>query len=181
MHVVHAVLEDARSVAEIHVSSWQTAYKDLLPADYLASLSAEQREKWWRECISAGTPQLLVAKDNDSIVGWINFGKSRDDDAPESRAEIWALYAAPTSFSTGIGRMLWLCALEQLTMQGFTSCSLWVIAENSRAIRFYRKAGFVRDDRGPAKSFDLGGVQLQEVRYVRAIDNQRRVRKSALS
>ena len=168
LQIRRAVPEDARAVAEIHVISWQSAYKDLLPPEHLASLSVEKREKSWCECIAAGTPELLVANDNGSTVGWINFGKSRDNDAPVSRAEIWALYVAPASWSTGVGRMLWLRAFERMTEQGFRTCSLWVIAENVRAIQFYRNAGFVQEP-SSAKSLELGGVNVQEVRYVRAI------------
>lgn len=34
---------DAMAVAYVHVRAWQVAYRDLLPADYLASLKPEDR------------------------------------------------------------------------------------------------------------------------------------------
>jgi RimJ/RimL family protein N-acetyltransferase len=54
--------------------------------------------------------------------------------------------------------------------RGFTTCSLWVFPQNERAIRFYRAAGFV-PDAGPPQAFELGGRQLQEVRYVCRLDD----------
>ena len=53
--------------------------------------------------------------------------------------------------------------------QGFTSCSLWVFPQNDRAIKFYRSAGFAHDGSAP-KSLELGGKQLQEVRFVSQLD-----------
>lgn len=165
MRIDPAQPEDAHAVAEIHVSAWRAAYASILSAEYLASLSVEQREAMWRKCIAAGEPELLVAKRQGAVVGWLSFGASRGEGAPKSEAEVWALYVAPECWSTGAGRQLWLRARGLMRDRGFTTCSLWVFPQNERAIRFYRAAGFVADAR-PAQVFELGGRQLQEVRYV---------------
>jgi ribosomal protein S18 acetylase RimI-like enzyme len=169
MQVVRATLGDARSIAEIHVNTWRSAYASILPAEYLASLSVDRREMMWRESIAAGTPELLIAKTSDLALGWLSFGQCRDQAAPESEGEVWAFYVSPSSWSTGVGRMLWLRTRELMRAQGFTSCSLWVFPQNHRAIAFYRAAGFVPDGTEP-KSFELGGAQLQEVRFVAQLD-----------
>ena len=75
MQVTHAALEDAHAIAEIHVASRQSAYASILPTEYLTSLSVEEREERWRKCISEGTSELLVAKNNGIVQGWLNFGK----------------------------------------------------------------------------------------------------------
>ncbi|MFY9820183.1 MAG: hypothetical protein WAM82_02305 [Thermoanaerobaculia bacterium] len=49
--------------------------------------------------------------------------------------------------------------------QGYKRVSLWAIAGNERAIQFYLAAGFQPEPQS-IKEFMLGGVQLQEVRYV---------------
>lgn len=56
-----------------------------------------------------------------------------------------------------------------LSQQGYSTCSLWVLAENERAIRFYRSIGFVADDIA-ARQIELGGRLLQQGRYVCRID-----------
>jgi L-amino acid N-acyltransferase YncA len=169
MQVVHATLEDARSIAEIHVNTWRSAYASILPTDYLASLSVDRRETMWSECIAAGTPELLIAKAKGVALGWLSFGQCRDQAAPKNEGEVWALYVSPSSWSTGVGRMMWLRARELMLAQGFRSCSLWVFPQNDRAIRFYRAAGFASDGAEP-KSFELGGTHLQEVRLVAQLD-----------
>ena len=169
MQVVSASPEDARAVAEIHVSAWQAAYASILPADYLASLSVESREAMWSKCIAAGTPELLVVKESGVVQGWLSFGQSRDEASPKTEAEVWAIYVSPPAWSTGVGRLLWQRARELMLVQGFKSCILWVLAQNDRAIKFYHSAGFFHDGSAP-KSFVLGGARLQEVRLVSRLD-----------
>ena len=166
--VVPATLRDARAVAQIHVDSWRAAYRDLLSAGFLAELSVDAREAMWRDAIATGTPSLLVAKDDrgdEAVRGWLSFGACRDDGAPTSEAEVWALYVAPDSWAGGIGRALWQHARASMCEQGYRSCSLWVFAQNEGAIRFYRAVGFAPDAR-PHQTFELGGRQVAEARYV---------------
>jgi ribosomal protein S18 acetylase RimI-like enzyme len=170
MKIEHASPEDARAVAEIHVGAWRVAYASLLSAEYLASLSVEKRTRQWAQCIAQGEPELLVAKDDHgAVLGWLSFGKCRDAGASPAEAEIWALYAAPSVWSTGVGRMLWLEARARMRAQGFEACSLWVFPQNERAIRFYRAAGFSAGSSAP-QEFELDGQRLQEARYVCRLD-----------
>ena len=51
MEVLAATSEDCRAVAEVHVESWQHAYRGILPEQYLASLSVAEREAMWRRMV----------------------------------------------------------------------------------------------------------------------------------
>lgn len=84
-------------------------------------------------------------------------------------AEVWAIYVSASAWSTGVGRLLWQRTRELMLVQDFKSCSLWVLAQNERAIKFYHSAGFARDGSAP-KSVEIGGTQLQEVRFVAQLD-----------
>lgn len=165
MRVVPANPEDARVVAEIHVEAWRAAYVGIVPAEYLATLSVDKREAMWSACIAAGKPELLLAKADGTVTGWLSFGRCRDEGSAFTQAEVWAIYVRPASWSSGAGQALWLRARELMRAQGFESCSLWVLALNERAIRFYGAAGFVDDGAAP-KTFPLGGAQLQEIRMI---------------
>lgn len=164
MDIDHATLADVPAVARIHVDGWRAAYSDILPADYLAAISVDEREVMWTRTVERGHPELLVARDGDTVLGWVLIGKSRDDNAPPTEAELWAIYVAPGRWSRGIGRQLWARARELLSAQGYSTCSLWVFPENEQAIRFYRSAGFVADDHAE-KHLELGGRKCREVRY----------------
>jgi ribosomal protein S18 acetylase RimI-like enzyme len=165
MNISPAVSEDAAAIARAQVRSWQAAYERILPDDYLANLSADKRELMWREFIARGSPELLVARDGDYIVGFVAFGPCRDEGVGTARAEIWAIYVTPSHWSQGVGSQLWGRARARLAAQGYRSVSLWVLTGNERAIQFYDGVGFTVDE-GSAKEVVLGGKALQEIRYV---------------
>jgi ribosomal protein S18 acetylase RimI-like enzyme len=165
MEIRAATAEDCRAVAEVHVESWQHAYRGILPEQYLASLSVTERESMWRHMVERQPAHLLVACAAGQVVGFVAFGASRDEGAPNDQAEIWAIYVKAGSWSTGVGRLLWLEALQRISTEGYKSISLWVIVGNQRAVRFYEHAGFVVEPQS-RKSFELGGIALEELRYV---------------
>jgi ribosomal protein S18 acetylase RimI-like enzyme len=164
--IKNATLADCLSIAQIHVLSWQQAYCDLLPSDYLAQLSLEKREAMWRNTLNTGSSQLLVAQAGDMLLGFISFAPCRDEDAASDQAEIWSLYVSPAYWAAGVGRALYTTAKARIQEQGFKALSLWVLAGNQRALQFYAKAGFAPDI---SKTFELAGVELQELRLVQRI------------
>lgn len=168
MRIESASAEDAPAIAETHVLAWQHAYQDILPAEFLAQLSVQQREAMWADSIAKGVPELLVARSKGQVTGFIAFGPCRDEGALPGAAEVWAIYLRPTAWSKGIGRALWLAAREQLANQGYRSVSLWVIINNQRAINFYVAAGFHAEPKTQKESI-FGGVQKQKIRYIQSI------------
>ncbi|MEN9660063.1 MAG: hypothetical protein RL571_3528 [Pseudomonadota bacterium] len=160
-----ACVEDAPAIAAIHIQAWQAAYKDIIAADYLAALSLEQRTTMWQQKIAKGDSTLLVAKLNHTLLGWLSYGPSRDQDASAIDAEIWAIYVTSEAWSSGEGRALVLQAKILLQASGFKTCSLWVFPQNDRAIKFYTAAGVVHDGVA-AKSFTLGSQTRQEIRFI---------------
>src|SRR5262245_60637168 len=107
MEIQIATAADCRGIAEAHVESWQHAYRDIMPAQYLASLSVDEREAMWRRSVERQSCHLMVARTGGQVAGFIAVGASRDEGAPADRAEIWAFYARPSAWSTGAGRLLW--------------------------------------------------------------------------
>lgn len=166
MEIQPATSEDCRVIAEVHVASWQHAYRGILSEQYLASLAVDEREAMWRRMVERQPSHLLVVRANGQVIGFVAFGASRDEGAPHNRAEIWAIYVKASSWSSGAGRLLWLEALQRIVAEGYKSVSLWVISGNERAVRFYERAGFVVEPES-RKSFELGGATLEELRYVR--------------
>jgi ribosomal protein S18 acetylase RimI-like enzyme len=162
-----ALPTDAKAIAQVHISSWQEAYRDLMPADYLSSLqnTLAQREAFWARSIESGESNVWVAELDKQVVGWISLGASRDEDvAAENVGEVMAIYVLARCWQTGVGLALWKAGLRDLMEQGFQCLTLWVLAGNERAIRFYRRAGCV-EDAGSERNLQRGGVALVEVRY----------------
>jgi ribosomal protein S18 acetylase RimI-like enzyme len=165
MKIQPAESEDVPAIARAQVRSWQAAYECIVPAEHLATLSVDKREALWRELLLRGAPELLVAKDNEYVVGFIAFGRCRDENAAPTQAEIWAFYVIPSHWSQGVGTQLWSQARERMAELGFQTVSLWVLAANTRAIGFYDHVGFDLDE-DSAKEVVIGGRALSEVRYI---------------
>jgi ribosomal protein S18 acetylase RimI-like enzyme len=159
-----AALADARKVAELHVATWKEAYRGIVPDEYLQSLSVEKREAAWRESLEKRLSELWVASESTSeLAGWVSFGACRDSDKPASAGEIWAIYVSSRYWSCGVGRALWLTARNRLVELGFTEVTVWCLAGNDRAERFYRAAGFVPTNAIIKSAF--ANIILDEIRY----------------
>ena len=157
--------EDCRALAMIHVESWQAAYASLFPADYLAALSITDREESWISILEVSASRTLVARRDGDALGFVTFGRCRDQGAAADAGEVWALYVAPRAWSSGVGWALWEAARVLMLHQGFAAVSLWVLSGNPRGLGFYESIGFVRDGRSE-QHFERGGVRLAEVRLV---------------
>lgn len=105
MEVRPAALADARTIAEIHVRSWQAAYVDQVPDAYLASLSADQREPIWKEILAATDwPRMgaLVLVEDPSVVGFTHLAPARDQNASPTTGEVTSIYLAPEVWGLGV-------------------------------------------------------------------------------
>lgn len=169
MHIAPATPDDCAAIAGVHIASWQHAYRHLLRPAYLDALSVERREAAWRQVLAQGRSELLVARVDGQVAGFASFGACRDGDATPGRGELWALYAAPRVWTQGVGLGLWQAARARLAALGFQEASLWVLAGNTRAIRFYETVGFA-PDAASAKDLELGGALVREIRYLARLD-----------
>jgi GNAT superfamily N-acetyltransferase len=157
-----ATIEDAETIANIHVRTWQTAYERIIPAPYLASLSIQERANLWRRVISEQNATVLLAVTPRGEVGFISFGPSREKDGNE-KAEIYAIYVLPEFWNQGIGRELVEEAERRIKDSHFIALTLWVLEKNALARRFYEARGFRLDT--SRKEETIGGLLLAELRY----------------
>lgn len=169
MPIRAATPADAEAIAQVHVESWRHAYRDILSTKFLAGLSVEKRQAMWSDSIAKGLPHILVAELNGQVVGFSAIGPCRDEGSPPTSFEIWAIYLSQRCWSKGHGRELWLASREIAVVRGACSISLWVIANNERAIKFYRSAGFM-PEANSLKPLGFGGGQINEVRYIHRLD-----------
>jgi ribosomal protein S18 acetylase RimI-like enzyme len=171
-----AVPDDAEEVERLRVAGWQTAYRGILPDEFLDRMrvDGERRRRHMLEQAAAreaaakqaAAPAVLVesvAVQANAIVGWVVGGRCRDADRPgPQHGEIYAIYVQPEWWGRGAGRLLMAHAVRALTGSGRDDITLWVLDRNERARRFYAAAGFSPD--GAEQVLDLGGP-VTEVRY----------------
>jgi ribosomal protein S18 acetylase RimI-like enzyme len=159
---------DAAAIAEVHVRSWQAAYAGIVDAAHLAGLSIERRTQGWAGELTAGRTHVRVATLDDRLVAFVSHGDCRDPGAAPDVGEVWCLYARPDAWGAGAGRALMDAALADLAQAGKSACTLWVLADNARARRFYEHAGFAPVP-GAVETVEVAGQRLQELRYRRPL------------
>jgi len=160
---------DARAIAEVHVATWRRAYAGLMPAELLDALDVNRRAAFWARVIATSPavrrPWVALAEGN--VVGFVSAGESHEDSAPTTIGEIYAIYVAAECWDRGVGRNLLGHAERDLRENRYHVATLWVLASNERARRFYEAAGWQPDGRERTESF--GEADLLEVRYRKAL------------
>jgi GNAT superfamily N-acetyltransferase len=151
-----AVPEDAEALAHLHIDVWDDAYTGLMPQGILDDrrVKVAERVARWRGILGQD-PDVFLAESEDGLIGFASVGRGEDNDV-DTDLELKSLYVRATWWGTGVGYALFETAL------GDRAAYLWVLAGNTRAIRFYERQGFRLD--GTEDEHDEG----RHVRMLRA-------------
>ncbi|MET0790278.1 MAG: GNAT family N-acetyltransferase [Polyangiaceae bacterium] len=160
---------DVADIARVHVRAWQSAYRGHIPDGYLDALEPEQRVPLWSKVVVDPSSAVLVGIFNHALVGFCSQFTARDADVGSGVAEISALYVEPGHWRAGVGRALLEAAVRCAREREFSALTLWVLAGNARARRFYEALGFELD--GREKTEQRPGFSLHEVRYRRSLSD----------
>ena len=151
--------DDIDKISQIYFLSWRTAYRGLIPDDFLNSIS----EKRWSPLLRADSEHLLLAVEDGIPVGVTTYCAARDSKM-KGWGEIISLYLLPTHFRKGIGSELFAAVVDALKNEGFSNIYLWVLENNHSARAFYKKNGFICS--GDINADNIGGKAVNEVRYI---------------
>jgi GNAT superfamily N-acetyltransferase len=164
-----ATKADADDIAGVHVESWRVGYRGIVADEVLDSAEFEtNRHAWWRAWQFHPGSDVIVATDDGRILGFASYGPERSDtDRLVARGEVYAFYLDPSAWGSGAATPLMQEAEGRLRAMGFSDAVLWVLRDNTRARRFYEKAGWTAS--GELSFLDLAGTQLAEVRYDRRL------------
>lgn len=155
-----ARLEDAKGIAIVHVDSWRTTYKNIIPDSFLDKLSYERREQLWMKNISNG--HVFVAENkNGEIIGFSSGGKERSGKYGGYEGELSAIYLLKEYQGKGIGRSLARPVISRLIELGFESM-LVLVLEDNKAKYFYEALGGKVIDR---LEIEIAGRKLNELVY----------------
>ena len=154
-----ATEQDAGPISHVHVESWRTTYKGIVPDNYLAGLDEIARTASWREWIESGIP-VFVAIQDSVIVGFISGGPMRDP-IDGYDAELFTIYLLQHVQRRGIGTALLRKLASRLDDDGFKNMAVWVLEDNISS-SFYEKSGALRV---ASKEIEIGGTLLPVVAY----------------
>ncbi len=159
--------DDALAIATVHVDSWRSAYRGIVPDDRLGRLDYVRGAGRFRDAIVTCSEEIYITVETDAVTGFLVFGPCRDSDIdPGSTGEIWGMYISPLHWRKGIGRSMCREAEGTLRSRGYSRVILWVLEDNQRARRFYEAMGFTAD--GARKVLNIG-ARLNAVRYHKSL------------
>ncbi|MDE2005745.1 MAG: GNAT family N-acetyltransferase [Rhodospirillales bacterium] len=151
--------DDAPGIGAVHVAAWRSAYAGILPAAYLARLSAARQAAYYGAAIRAGAPVFVAAA--PEIVGFTTCGRGRGGRSL-GEGEIETLYVGDDWRERGIGRGLMRAAADALAARGCRSAYLWVLRDNPSRWFYARLGGKVAAE----MAIRVGGATVPQVAMV---------------
>ena len=163
---------DVPEIARIQVDTWRAAYRHFLPASVLEALSVEQAAAAWGAAIDApptAAHRVLVATEQDFVVGFAAGGPSAGQDAAAGEAAIAALLVEPRWGRRGHGSRLLAATVDHLRSDGVTRLLAWVPDGDRASTSFFESAGWERD--GTVRTLEADGGTVRETRWHVSLDD----------
>jgi GNAT superfamily N-acetyltransferase len=159
-----AELADANAVAQLHASSWQTAYRGILRDDFLEGPLHENRRALWHSRLSDfdRPDQFVLVDEHEGTIRGFACGFLDAD--PEWGCLLDNLHVIPELKGQGLGRELMREVAERvLHSNSIRRLHLWAYEQNLAARRFYERLGGEITLRHAEPALD--GTQVNAVRY----------------
>mgnify|MGYP005750503805 FL=1 len=160
MIVRPAQLSDAKKIARVHVNSWRTTYKGIIPDEVLDNLSYEKREERWATIIPNEIVFVAETKEGE-IVGFSTGGKERSGHYNGYVGELSSIYILEEHQGKGIGKLLVKPIIQELEKLSIYSMIVLVLEENDSRL-FYEALGAKIIDK---LQVEIGGKKLNELVY----------------
>ena len=157
-------MADADAIAALHAASWQSAYRGILPDDYLDRDVVRDRQEKWRTQLRTPRPDQMVVKAvHDGVL--CGFACVFLDGDATWGALLDNLHVLPGHTSRGVGGLLFADIRARVQRhRPARPLYLWVLEANAGARRFYERHGGRAADHCVVEI--LPGVQVAERRYV---------------
>ena len=153
--------DDILAISEAYIESVRYSFADVLPDDYLQTLSVERRSEVFATRAQNDSYRLLVAENGSKrIVGFIDYAKPESDNFGYD-ARIFSFYLLPQFQRQGLGSLLFRRCLAQLRGECYGSMCLDAFEANPYR-SFYEKMKGKAVARG---SHEINGALFQTVVY----------------
>lgn len=162
MNIRNANLQDIPGIARVHVDTWRTTYKDLLPAGFLENLSYEQRAKSWVTNLQQEDMLVLVVEnDLGEIIGFATTNTRESNTVPNA-TDLTSLYLLKEYQGKGIGRQLMEILFAHYEEHNYSHVFVEVLKDNPTKY-FYEAFGAVHVKDVP---ITIAGTTIFESIYV---------------
>lgn len=173
-----AVPNDAAEITRIQLTTWRSAYAELLPAEILDGLDPEESETEWRHTLTKGPASVLVATEGPWTVGFCAAGLAPEEETTSADGSTPADFATIGLVSTllveprwgrrGHGGRLLGNMVSRLSARGATRGISWVAEADTASMAFFQGVDWNPD--GTVRTLDAGGRTLRELRLTGTLD-----------
>lgn len=157
---------DLRALARLLVDAVESG----AAVSFLAPLTLEQAEDWWRRAISASRAGavVLVARDAGEIVGTVQLHPAWEPNQPH-RAEITKLLVHRQARRAGLGTLLMRAIEDAARRAGFGLLTLDA-QRGEVADHLYRKSGWIPAGTIPGYALDPDGTPHDAVIFYKELN-----------
>lgn len=153
-------------IVSMHVRSWMSAYRGILPDRYLdRDIHAERAAHWAARLpeLARGTGRVIIALHDDEAVGFSCLIE------PDEHGSVLVdnLHALPGHKGLGTGTAMLAEAIRWARARGARQLHLSVLEDNAAAIGFYESRGWRREAR---EADHMAGIDLFCLRYIFPLD-----------
>lgn len=161
MKIRIATHSDANRIAKVHVDSWRTTYKGIIPDDFLNKLSYEKRTELWIQNLSRSDNYVIVAETSEGgIIGFAVLCRRETNTVPNS-TDLTSIYLLEEYQGKGVGKKLLKQIFLQVKLLGYRKVFVDVLEKN-KTCSFYEHYGAKLYDTVQIK---IGGKILDERIY----------------
>lgn len=129
--------------ATIHSISWKESHRAFCTPDFIDFHTADRQQEYLRNKMNSGTKIYMLVEEKP--IGIVSVTGSLIED----------LYVLPDMQNMGYGSKLLQYAIGQCT----DTPTLWILENNTRAEKFYRRMGFKKTGRKNSITDDLDEIE----------------------
>lgn len=130
MIIRQAEIADAKGIGKVHVDSWQTTYKELIPNKFLDNLNYADKEAQWKMNLTDSRYFIIVAETNNQIVGYA-AAQNEPGNNIENSSRLTSIYILKEYQGNGLGKQLLYEMFTHFKEQNISSVYVEILKENT--------------------------------------------------
>jgi len=176
--------EDSDEMARLQLTTWQVAYRRLIPRTVLDQLDAEWLAERWRDAVSAPpTPahrvlaaveQIETTRSEPGSAYLVGFAASGPADAtalaPDENhnalgddvVAVTELLVEPRWGRRGHGSRLLAASVDHWRADGYARAVMWAFRDDVATVKFLTGAGWAPD--GASRALDVDDMLVPQIR-----------------
>ena len=142
MFLRRAEIKDVVGITRVHIQTWRTTYKDIIPDKIIQGMSYRVRDENWSQMLKEMIKNeiyYIAENENGEIIGFAVGGLERSGD-PTYKGELMGIYILKKYQDIGIGRALVKIIVSELLKLGVNNMLVWVFKDNPYKT-FYERLG----------------------------------------